>query len=93
MLSRAFFLTSSPLIDCNDLPILESEKDITVNREMLNLDYRNAKEMVIEKFEIEYLSYYLKKNNGNISKAALECGLDRRSIHRLINKYNIIYQE
>ena len=93
VLSRAFFLTSSPLIDCNDLPILESEKDITVNREMLNLDYRNAKEMVIEKFEIEYLSYYLKKNNGNISKAALECGLDRRSIHRLINKYNIIYQE
>jgi transcriptional regulator of acetoin/glycerol metabolism len=60
---------------------------------MLELSYKDAKETVIEKFELEYLAHHLRKNEGNISKTAEECGLDRRSIHRLINKYNIIYEK
>jgi len=47
---------------------------------------------MIEKFEIEYLTHHLKLNNGNISKTADSCGIDRRTIHRLINKYSIIYK-
>jgi transcriptional regulator of acetoin/glycerol metabolism len=60
---------------------------------MLNLSYKNAKEYVLEKFETEYLTHQLKMNEGNISKTASSCGIDRRSIHRLIKKYNIFYQD
>jgi transcriptional regulator of acetoin/glycerol metabolism len=59
---------------------------------MLHLNYKDAKENILEKFEIEYLTHHLKVNDGNISKTAENCGLDRRTIHRLITKYNIIYK-
>jgi len=58
--------------------------------DMVELPYKEAKERVLDKFEVAYLSYHLRINNGNISKTAESCGLDRRSIHRLIKKYNII---
>ncbi len=93
MISRAYFLCSSPIIEESDLPLPTSNQTITLDRQMLDLPYKNAKEYVLEKFEIEYLSHLLKKHRGNISQAAAECGIDRRSIHRLINKYNIIHHD
>lgn len=93
MISRAFFLCSTPVIEKSDLPLSDSYNALTLEREMLDLPYKSAKGYVLEKFEIEYLTTLLKKHKGNISKAANDCGLDRRSIHRLINKYNIIYHE
>ena len=93
IIGRAYFLSVDQIIHRRDLPIPHLDKSIAINREILSLSYKDAKELVLEKFEVEYLSYYLKKNQGNISRTAEECGLDRRSIHRLINKYNIIYQE
>lgn len=93
MISRAYFLCSSPIIEESDLPLPTSNQTITLDRQMLDLPYKNAKEYVLEKFEIEYLSHMLRKHRGNISQAAAECGIDRRSIHRLINKYNIIHHD
>ncbi len=93
IIGRAYFLSVDQIIHRRDLPIPQQDKSIAINREILSASYKNAKETVLEKFEVEYLSHYLKKNQGNISRTAAECGLDRRSIHRLINKYNIIYQE
>ena len=93
IIGRAFFLSTDQIIHRGDLPIPQQDISIAINREILASSYKDAKEMVLEKFEVEYLSHYLKKNQGNISRTAEECGLDRRSIHRLINKYNIIYQE
>lgn len=93
IVGRAYFLSVDQIIHRNDLPIPQQDKSIAINREILSSPYKDAKELVLEKFEVEYLTHYLKKNQGNISRTAEECGLDRRSIHRLINKYNIIYQE
>ncbi|MEJ2053291.1 MAG: sigma-54 dependent transcriptional regulator [Calditrichaceae bacterium] len=93
VISRAYFLSVDQVIRSKDLPIPRHEESIDLNRELLNLSYKDAKDKILEKFEIEYLSHYLKKNKGNVSRTAEECGLDRRSIHRLVKKYNIIYQE
>lgn len=93
IIGRAYFLSVDQIIHRRDLPIPQQDKSIAINLEILSASYKDAKDMVLEKFEVEYLSHYLKKNQGNISRTAEECGLDRRSIHRLINKYNIIYQE
>ena len=57
------------------------------------MGYKEAKEKIIEKFELDFLTYYLRKNSGNVTKTAEECGIDRRSIHRLIAKYNIIHKD
>ncbi len=93
IINRAFFLSSSPIIQRNNLPLELGSKNKKLNDEFLTPNYKEAKDKIIEKFELEYLTYHLKLNKGNITKTAENCGLDRRSIHRLINKYNIIYKD
>ncbi len=93
MIGRAYFLSTNGIVDRSDLPIPSTEEENNTDRSYLNPPYKEAKEMTIEKFEVEYLTHHLKINKGNITKTAEVCGLDRRSIHRLINKYNIIYQD
>lgn len=93
MISRAFYLCNTQVVQKNDLPLPKLGDRYPMNGEFLSSPYKKAKEMMTEKFEIDYLTHHLKDKNGNISKTAEECGLDRRSIHRLIKKYNIIYKE
>ncbi len=92
MISRAYYLSSSRVIQKGDLPLSVSGQAISLGEHMFELPYKDAKDYVLEKFEVEYLSHQLRKNNGNISQTANECGIDRRSIHRLINKYKLVVQ-
>jgi len=89
---RSYFLCAGDIVQLSDLPANIVNKSVTFDKNVLALNFKEAKDALLEKFEIEYLTYYLKKNSGNISRTADECGIDRRSIHRLINKYNIVYQ-
>lgn len=91
MIQRAYFMSSTSIIQSPELPFPQAYHSIQVDDSVLTLNYKQAKEKVLERFELEYLTHYLKKNQGNISKTAKDCGLDRRSIHRLINKYGIDY--
>ncbi len=93
MIGRAYFLSTNGIVERSDLSIPALGEEENIDRSLLNPPYKEAKEKIIEKFEVEYLTHHLKKNKGNITKTAEICGLDRRSIHRLINKYNIIYQD
>jgi DNA-binding NtrC family response regulator len=93
LIGRAYFLSSNGIVERTDLPIPASREESEADNSFLNPPYKDAKEKILEKFEIEYLTHHLKINKGNITRTAEVCGLDRRSIHRLINKYNIIYQE
>lgn len=93
VINRAFFLGSSEIILDSDLPIPIFKKKNVWIEDLVSLPYKEAKESIVEKFEIEYLTYHLKENNGNISKTAERCGIDRRSIHRLLSKYEIIYKD
>jgi DNA-binding NtrC family response regulator len=93
MISRAFFLTSSRVIQKSELPLPVSEQNLYLDRDTLDLSYKQAKDAILEKFESEYLSSQLRKYKGNISLTAARCGIDRRSIHRLIKKYNIVYKD
>lgn len=93
VIGRAYYLCSDQLIKVDDLPIPVSNQKNKIDTRYFNPNYKDAKELMLEKFEIEYLTHHLKLNNGNISKTADSCGIDRRTIHRLINKYSIIYKE
>ncbi|HKB87766.1 MAG TPA: sigma-54 dependent transcriptional regulator [Ignavibacteriaceae bacterium] len=93
IIGRAYFLSTNGIVERSDLPIPSTGEEINLDSSYLNPPYKEAKEKSLEKFEVEYLTYHLKINKGNITKTAEVCGLDRRSIHRLINKYNIIYQD
>jgi DNA-binding NtrC family response regulator len=51
--------------------------------------FHQAKEEAIETFERAYLKAILTEYDGNISQAAREAGIDRKTIHRLLNKYGL----
>ena len=90
VIERAYYLADPPFITAKDLPgHLENLDKNRPNEKWLSLSYKDAKSIALEQFEKTYLSTHLTKNEWNISKTADECGIDRRTIHRLINKFNL----
>ena len=60
-----------------------------VGKDVLSRPFKEAKGLLLESFEREYLTHLLQRNHGNISRAAQEAGIDRNYIHRLVKKYNL----
>jgi transcriptional regulator of acetoin/glycerol metabolism len=54
-----------------------------------HLSLKKAKGQWVEAFEREYLITLLNKHQGNISQAAKTAGVDRKTIHRLLKRYQI----
>jgi two-component system response regulator HydG len=90
VIERTYYLATPPVIKASDLPsYLISEQQNEESENWMNLSYKDAKEKILENFEKNYLLVQLKKNDWNISRTADSCGIDRRTIHRLINKYDL----
>ena len=56
------------------------------------LSFRDTKEKWNELFERRYLSWLIKRADGNISKAARDADMDRKYLHKLLRKYGITAQ-
>ncbi|MBJ6760396.1 sigma 54-dependent Fis family transcriptional regulator [Myxococcaceae bacterium JPH2] len=54
-----------------------------------HLSFKDAKEHLLENFEREYVTSVLSRCEGNLSRAARESGLHRKSIERLVKKYQL----
>lgn len=74
-----------PLGSSRESSPAKSEHDAHV----MELPFKEAKGILVESFEREYLEQLLKRHDGNISRAAVEAGIDRNYIHRLVKKYDI----
>jgi DNA-binding NtrC family response regulator len=58
-----------------------------------SLKFKEAKEELTRAFEREYLSRVLAKAQGNIAKAARDCGVDRKHLYSLLYKYQLVASE
>jgi len=78
-------------IDCIDP--LDREADSKYKQSLYEkgtvVSYREAKNKAIEEFETTYIKSVLAKNNGNISAASRDAGIDRKNFWQLLKKYNI----
>jgi DNA-binding NtrC family response regulator len=54
-----------------------------------SLDYKQAKQRHLEKFNLDYLGSLLSSCNGNVSQAARMCGLERQALQQIIRRYGI----
>jgi len=90
LIERTYYLASPPFIKRADLP---SYLTTTVNNHTddrwKEMPYKEAKDQALEDFETEYLLHHLNKNEWNISQTATACGMDRRTLHRLIKRYDL----
>lgn len=93
IIERAVALCETKEIVPGDLPERLNKQRCNFSPATPNLEapFHQAKSQWIEAFEIKYLQGLLEKHGGNISEAARECGVDRKTIHRLLAKHNIKY--
>jgi DNA-binding NtrC family response regulator len=54
-----------------------------------DLTLKAAKEQWLQVLEVSYLRDLLARHHDNVSSAAKAAGIDRKTFHRLINKYNL----
>ncbi|MEW5806798.1 MAG: response regulator [Acidobacteriota bacterium] len=54
---------------------------------------KEARQKLLSSFEREYLISVLTENEWNISRTARFCGVNRRTLQRLLKKYEIIFRE
>jgi len=78
-IQRAIAMSSNNLISAEDLEL--DIENINNNQSPL----KRAKQLL----EREYIIMALRKNNGNITRAAQEIGTNRKSLRRLMQKYGI----
>ncbi|QDG49701.1 sigma 54-dependent Fis family transcriptional regulator [Persicimonas caeni] len=55
----------------------------------LTLEYKEAKERLLDQFEYAYLDRIYEKNDGNISKSARESGITRYHMRELLKKHEL----
>jgi DNA-binding NtrC family response regulator len=53
------------------------------------LSYREAKSAVVNAFERAYIEHALRAAEGNLSRAARECGKERSRLGRLLRKHKV----
>lgn len=54
-----------------------------------NRPFKDAKDMLITRFEREYLRQLLIRAHGNMARAAREAGIDRKYLYMLLKKYGL----
>ncbi len=90
VLERAFIFAQGPLIHAMDMP-----EDVNASpqawfetrpEELTTLHFKQAKQQAIEAFEQRYLTEVLRRNDGNITRAAHQAGMDRSNFRRLMKK-------
>ncbi len=54
-----------------------------------DLTLKAAKEQWLQVLEVSYLRDVLARHDGNVSSSAKAAGIDRKTFHRLINKYDL----
>jgi len=96
---RAMLLTRSNRIELEDLPPEvrgeEGELFHPVPRDSEELKRMKwqLKRKAEDELERVFLKEALKRNKGNISKTALDVGMDRRQLQNLIRKHRIVVKE
>jgi DNA-binding NtrC family response regulator len=90
IISRAVLLSPGPVINPEDLDWEDHPADVArVDEVTGSLPYREAKGRVLHRFHREYLADILLRNNGNVTRAARECGLERQALQQIMKRYGI----
>jgi len=85
VLQRAAVFSVGPEIGPGDINLQQPQKKSAEPP----ASFRNARAHAIERFEKAYIIELLRRQGGNITRAAMEAGKDRRAFGRLVSKYQI----
>jgi DNA-binding NtrC family response regulator len=86
VIQRAVVMSAGLVIEADDL---ELPTDIASATEPFTRSLREIKSQVIGKFERAEIVSLLLAHHGNLSRAAREAGTNRRTLQRLVRKYEL----
>ncbi len=89
VIERTYYLANPPVIKRSDLPTFLTTNHNNKKERWKEMSYREAKDLAMEEFERKYLNLQLSTYSWNISRTAESCGMDRRTLHRLIKRYHL----
>jgi DNA-binding NtrC family response regulator len=65
--------------------------DISAALDFTHVAYKQAKSRALEEFDRTYLTHLVQRTNGNVTKAALLAGKERRAFGKLLKRYGIMH--
>jgi DNA-binding NtrC family response regulator len=88
VIESAVVMANAETLEISDFPeeISNSDSNRSFN---YNLPFRDAKKIVVEAFERDFVSRKLTENSGNISKTAEALGMHRQSLQHKIKELNM----
>jgi DNA-binding NtrC family response regulator len=90
LLERLAILNRGKAIAPVDLPAeFHAPGALAAQTDEATLDYRTAKQKVLEEFHRGFVEAALKKHGGNVSKASESLGLDRGNFQRIMRRYTL----
>jgi len=79
----------------SDIPIKDTKKgkgsynDIYQDDSIASLPYKAAKEKILHEFNHNYIGARLSMANGNITRAAKKCNMDRQALQQIMKRFDI----
>ena len=87
---RGIHSAPDDVIDEHDLGIpLAGPDDIALPDLRVPTSFQDAKRQTIEAFERDFLTRLMQEHGGNVSRAAISAGKERRELGKLLKKYRL----
>jgi DNA-binding NtrC family response regulator len=94
IINRAILLSTGDLIKPHEIGwTAELPESCAVGKDIQGMDYKEAKEEVMHRFHADYLGELLRRNNGNVTHSARECGLERQALQQILRRYGLKSQD
>jgi DNA-binding NtrC family response regulator len=90
LIQRAVVMSSGETIHPDDVGWHQPDAPPCIpENQLFSLPYREAKQQVLEQFTVPYLHHALEQVEGNVTRAAQNCGLERQSFQQIMKKYGV----
>ncbi len=89
IIERAAVLTSDQIIHLENLPVLFTDLALPEHDKTSAGDFKGTRQKHLGQIEKKLVSGYLAENNGNVTAAARQAGIPRRTFYRLLERYNL----
>jgi DNA-binding NtrC family response regulator len=86
VLRRSAVLSTGRELGPNDISLPQAKQYDAAD---LLTPFHSARTHAIERFENAYVTDVLRRHGGNVTRAAMEAGKERRAFGRLVQKYKI----
>jgi DNA-binding NtrC family response regulator len=87
---QGILFSTSDEIKPQDVTFSENQKTNSLpDSAYQDMLYKAAKEQTLKKFNHDYLGSLLKTNQGNVTRTARQCGLERQALQQIMRRYKI----